>query len=100
MTSCDIPIYLPRVSPNVAHRLLIFTLIVGANGGMRACVLCGPEPSLTDVQEKLVERWVAAEYFYSSLSGKRPHLGYTRGITPKRVTSAGVHISECFCGKR
>ena len=50
------PVYLPQVSPNVAHRLLIFTLVVGKLGGMRVCVLCGPEPSLADVQEKLVDR--------------------------------------------
>uniref|UniRef100_H2Z6H7 FUZ/MON1/HPS1 first Longin domain-containing protein n=1 Tax=Ciona savignyi TaxID=51511 RepID=H2Z6H7_CIOSA len=56
VTSCDIPIYLPHSSPNIPHRLLVFTLVsgVGAKSGVRACVLCGPEPSLTQVQDTLV----------------------------------------------
>nr|XP_039272521.1 protein fuzzy homolog [Styela clava] len=62
-TSCDIPVYLPHSSPNIPHRLLLFTLIsAGATrglgeGGVRACVLCGPEPSLMEVQNRLVQRF-------------------------------------------
>uniref|UniRef100_F7A2I6 Protein fuzzy homolog n=1 Tax=Ciona intestinalis TaxID=7719 RepID=F7A2I6_CIOIN len=57
ITSCDIPIYLPHSSPNIAHRLLVFTLVsgVGVKSGVRVCVLCGPQPSLTQVQETLLE---------------------------------------------
>ncbi|XP_078486725.1 protein fuzzy homolog [Ciona intestinalis] len=57
ITSCDIPIYLPHSSPNIAHRLLVFTLVsgVGLKSGVRVCVLCGPQPSLTQVQETLLE---------------------------------------------
>lgn len=41
-TSSDYPVFLPRGSPNVAHRLLRFQLLPGAD----VCILCGPTPSL------------------------------------------------------
>ncbi|CAG07106.1 unnamed protein product, partial [Tetraodon nigroviridis] len=48
--SCDYPVFLPRGSPNVAHRLLRFQLLPGAN----VCILCGPSPSLHGAQTGLV----------------------------------------------
>ncbi|XP_030631912.1 protein fuzzy homolog [Chanos chanos] len=50
MSSCDYPIYLPHGSPTVAHRLLRFQLLPGVD----VCVLCGPSPSLHQVESELV----------------------------------------------
>ncbi|CAG5896572.1 unnamed protein product [Menidia menidia] len=48
--SCDYPVFLPQGSPTVAHRLLRFQLLPGAD----VCVLCGPTPSLHKAQAELV----------------------------------------------
>ncbi|XP_048473585.1 protein fuzzy homolog isoform X2 [Rhincodon typus] len=52
-TSRDYPIYLPHGSPTVPHRLLTFQLVPG----VEVCLLCGPSPSLQQVQTELVERF-------------------------------------------
>ncbi|KAM6918495.1 protein fuzzy homolog [Xenentodon cancila] len=51
--SCDYPIFLPQGSPTVAHRLLRFQLLPGAD----VCVLCGPTPSLHRAETELVGRF-------------------------------------------
>ncbi|KAM4604796.1 protein fuzzy homolog [Polymixia lowei] len=48
--SCDYPVFLPQGSPTVAHRLLRFQLLPGAD----VCVLCGPTPSLHKAESDLV----------------------------------------------
>ncbi|XP_038639581.1 protein fuzzy homolog [Scyliorhinus canicula] len=52
-SSRDYPIYLPHGSPTVPHRLLTFQLVPG----VEVCLLCGPAPSLQQVQTELVERF-------------------------------------------
>ncbi|XP_008283497.1 protein fuzzy homolog [Stegastes partitus] len=51
--SCDYPVFLPQGSPTVAHRLLRFQLLPGAD----VCVLCGPTPSLHRAETGLVGRF-------------------------------------------
>ncbi|XP_069013758.1 protein fuzzy homolog [Embiotoca jacksoni] len=51
--SCDYPVFLPQGSPTVAHRLLRFQLLPGAD----ACVLCGPTPSLHGAETGPVGRF-------------------------------------------
>lgn len=51
--SCDYPLFLPQGSPTVAHRLLRFQLLPGAD----VCVLCGPTPSLHRAESGLVGRF-------------------------------------------
>lgn len=51
--SCDYPVFLPQGSPTVAHRLLRFQLLPGAD----VCVLCGPTPSLHKAESGLVVRF-------------------------------------------
>ncbi|KAM9789635.1 protein fuzzy homolog [Neosynchiropus ocellatus] len=51
--SCDYPVFLPQGSPSVAHRLLRFQLLPGAD----VCVLCGPTPSLHRAESELVGRF-------------------------------------------
>ncbi|KAM8850360.1 protein fuzzy homolog [Spinachia spinachia] len=53
--SCDYPVFLPKGSPTVAHRLLRFQLLPGAE----VCVLCGPTPSLHKAESALVGRFWA-----------------------------------------
>ncbi|KAF7660018.1 hypothetical protein LDENG_00290000 [Lucifuga dentata] len=48
--SCDYPVFLPQGSPTVAHRLLRFQLLPGAD----VCILCGPSPSLQKAESELV----------------------------------------------
>lgn len=50
--SCDYPVFLPQGSPTVAHRLLRFQLLPGAD----VCVLCGPSPPLHAAESGLVGR--------------------------------------------
>lgn len=52
-TSCDYPVFLPQGSPTVAHRLLRFQLLPGAD----VCVLCGPTPSLQRAESGLVRQF-------------------------------------------
>lgn len=52
-TSCDYPVFLPQGSPTVAHRLLRFQLLPGAD----VCVLCGPTPSLQRAETGLVRQF-------------------------------------------
>uniref|UniRef100_UPI00358F0015 protein fuzzy homolog isoform X2 n=2 Tax=Myxine glutinosa TaxID=7769 RepID=UPI00358F0015 len=52
-TSRDIPVYLPRTSPNVPYRLLTFLLLPG----VEVCLLCGPQPSLLHIENELLERF-------------------------------------------
>ncbi|KAM4727744.1 protein fuzzy homolog [Anableps anableps] len=51
--SCDYPVFLPQGSPTVAHRLLRFQLLPGAD----VCALCGPTPSLQKAETELVGRF-------------------------------------------
>lgn len=51
--SCDYPVFLPQGSPTVAHRLLRFQLLPGAD----VCMLCGPTPSLHTAESRLVVRF-------------------------------------------
>lgn len=51
--SCDYPVFLPQGSPTVAHRLLRFQLLPGAD----VCVLCGPTPSLYRAESVVIRFW-------------------------------------------
>uniref|UniRef100_T1JJ89 Protein fuzzy homolog n=1 Tax=Strigamia maritima TaxID=126957 RepID=T1JJ89_STRMM len=48
MTTRDIPIFLPVESPSVPHRLVTFCLLPG----VEVCVLCGPTPSITEMEKR------------------------------------------------
>ncbi|XP_013390800.1 protein fuzzy homolog [Lingula anatina] len=59
----DIPIFLPHGSPKVPHRLLTFQLVQG----VEVCVVCGPTPSLAELQREVDRFWrTAFEYLKSS----------------------------------
>ncbi|XP_007492709.1 protein fuzzy homolog isoform X1 [Monodelphis domestica] len=49
----DYPVYLPHGSPTVPHRLLTLMLLPGLD----LCMLCGPQPPLSQVEPQVLERW-------------------------------------------
>uniref|UniRef100_A0A8B9YHH3 Fuzzy planar cell polarity protein n=1 Tax=Bos mutus grunniens TaxID=30521 RepID=A0A8B9YHH3_BOSMU len=49
----DYPVYLPHGSPTVPHRLLTLTLLPD----LELCLLCGPQPPLSQLDAQLLERW-------------------------------------------
>lgn len=50
VAASDTPVYLPNGSPVVPHRLIIVTLIER----VQVAIVCGPEPSLHDIQTKYI----------------------------------------------
>lgn len=52
-TTCDIPVFLPYKSPNVAFRLVSVTLI----NHIEVLALCGPNPELTEIERFAVQCW-------------------------------------------
>ncbi|XP_059152757.1 protein fuzzy homolog [Physella acuta] len=55
-SSRDVPIYLPQGSPNIPHRLLTFELL----RHVEVCLICGPTPSLTDMEREIGRFWTPA----------------------------------------
>ncbi|CAG5130731.1 unnamed protein product, partial [Candidula unifasciata] len=55
-SSRDVPIYLPQSSPTIPHRLLTFELLAH----VEVCVICGPTPSLADLQREIPRFWSSA----------------------------------------
>ncbi|CAD5122262.1 DgyrCDS10707 [Dimorphilus gyrociliatus] len=53
----DFPIFLPHSSPTVPHRLVTFELLKD----IEVCLICGPSPSLLELQS-MVERFWRAVY--------------------------------------
>ncbi|XP_060604076.1 protein fuzzy homolog isoform X1 [Ruditapes philippinarum] len=52
-SSRDVPVFLPDASPSVPHRLMTFQL----TRHIEVCVLCGPSPSLADLEEEVGRFW-------------------------------------------
>ncbi|GFG29756.1 hypothetical protein Cfor_03331 [Coptotermes formosanus] len=54
--ACDVPVFLPCKSPAVPFRLVVCGLV----GGIQICALCGPTPSLTEVEHVSIQCWKGA----------------------------------------
>ncbi|XP_063975612.1 protein fuzzy homolog [Diachasmimorpha longicaudata] len=52
-STCDLPVFLPKMSPNVAFRLISVTLIKG----IQVLALCGPRPDLIEVEKTVIQHW-------------------------------------------
>ncbi|CAD6230476.1 GSCOCG00006776001-RA-CDS [Cotesia congregata] len=52
-TACDFPVFLPKMSPNIAFRLITITLIEG----VQILALCGPKPDLTEIEKTAIQCW-------------------------------------------
>ena len=66
----DIPVYLPKASNTIAHRLLIFQLVQGVD----LMVMCDSEPSLAEAQEMVRTFWTPIKDRFSGLSLQVPRL--------------------------
>lgn len=64
----DIPVYLPKASNTIAHRLLIFQLVEGVD----LMVMCDSEPSLAEAQEIVRTFWTPIKDRFSGLSLQVP----------------------------
>ncbi|CAB4068011.1 FUZ [Lepeophtheirus salmonis] len=77
-TISDIPIFLPIKSPTVPFRLVSAELI----HGVRVAVLCGPSPSLEEINFQLCKQW------HSSFSLLRSvHAIIPRGFPPFQINT-------------
>ncbi|XP_034941565.1 protein fuzzy homolog [Chelonus insularis] len=52
-SSCDLPVFLPKMSPTIAFRLLSITLV----NGVHVLALCGPKPDLIEVEKLAIQCW-------------------------------------------
>lgn len=64
----DVPVFLPKASNNVAHRLLVFQLVEG----VQVMVLCDSEPSLFEAQEIVRSVWNPVKDKLAGLSSLIP----------------------------
>ncbi|ELU10103.1 hypothetical protein CAPTEDRAFT_17914 [Capitella teleta] len=67
-SSRDIPVFLPISSPKVPHRLMTFSLA----SDVEVCVVCGPKPTLADLQSEVVRFWKSSVDSLASLSRNFP----------------------------
>ena len=90
----DIPVYLPRASNKVAHRLLVFTLLEG----IEVSVLCGPEPPMTVVQGLVEGYWSGMAETLRGCSHTFPRcvpLGLN--FEPSVLAFCLVNLESCRC---
>lgn len=52
-SATDIPVFLPTKSPSVPFRLVSLRLL----GGVDICALCGPSPSLSEIEQTALHVW-------------------------------------------
>lgn len=52
-TSCDLPVFLPKMSPNIAFRLVSVMLIKDVH----ILALCGPHPELIEIEKLTIQYW-------------------------------------------
>ncbi|KAL0274544.1 UNVERIFIED_CONTAM: hypothetical protein PYX00_002647 [Menopon gallinae] len=55
-TSSDVPVFLPRKSPSVPFRLVTLRVI----NGIEISTLCGPSPSLSEIEQSVLHVWRSA----------------------------------------
>uniref|UniRef100_A0A8C4R580 Uncharacterized protein n=1 Tax=Eptatretus burgeri TaxID=7764 RepID=A0A8C4R580_EPTBU len=96
-TSRDIPVYLPRTSPNVPYRLLTFLLLPG----VEVCLLCGSQPSLLHIENELVERFWRPAFDALQLGPALSHRGFVLhtplhpGVLGLLLVNPSVQQSVC-----
>jgi len=64
----DSPVFLPVKSPTVPFRLVVFELAAE----VRVCVLCGPQPSLAELERMVVKHWRPSSSLITSLPALLP----------------------------
>ena len=91
----DTPVFLPVKSPTVPFRLvsseLLSAAVAGAGaGGVTVCVLCGPSPSLVEIETELLRNWKTTYNLVASLQSLHP-----RGFPAQANFD---HVSTTCCG--
>ncbi|XP_050408676.1 protein fuzzy homolog [Patella vulgata] len=95
-SSRDVPVYLPQMSPSVPHRLLTFSLM----NGVDVCIICGPAPSLSQLEKEVGRFWGAAFDSLKSLREVHP-----RNIPPNITLDPNImgfmlingESNRCLC---
>ncbi|XP_023242054.1 protein fuzzy homolog [Centruroides sculpturatus] len=93
--SRDIPIYLPASCPNVCNRLLTFQL----TQGIELCVLCGPNISLSQLEEEIPKHWKAVFEQLKCVSSLHPR-NFPTSVTIDRNILGFILIESrkrCIC---
>ena len=68
----DTPVFLPVKSPTVPFRLVSSELSAVAGVGVTVCVLCGPSPSLVEIETELLRNWKTTYNLVASLQSLHP----------------------------
>ena len=72
----DTPVFLPVKSPTVPFRLvsseLLSTAASSGGAGVTVCVLCGPSPSLVEIETELLRNWKTTFNLVASLQSLHP----------------------------
>ena len=72
LASQDTPVFLPVKSPTVPFRLVSSELSAVAGVGVTVCVLCGPSPSLVEIETELLRNWKTTYNLVASLQSLHP----------------------------
>ena len=64
----DTPVFLPVKSPTVPFRLVVFEL----SSEIQVCVLCGPQPSLAELERMIVKQWKSSSHLLTSIHSTLP----------------------------
>ena len=67
-TLSDTPVFLPVKSPTVPFRLVVYELVED----VQVCVLCGPQPSLAELEKMIVKHWRSSLPNLTSLPRQHP----------------------------
>ena len=67
-TLSDTPVFLPVKSPTVPFRLVVYELVED----VQVCVLCGPQPSLAELERMIVKHWRSSLPALTSLARQHP----------------------------
>ena len=88
----DTPVFLPVKSPTVPFRLVSSELLSpsassGGGAGVTVCVLCGPSPSLVEIETELLRNWKTTFSLVASLQSLHPR-GFPAQANFDHVSSA------------
>lgn len=84
----DTPVFLPVKSPTVPFRLVVVEL----TGDVRVCVLCGPAPSLIDLERMVSKHWRSSMPLLTAVHAALPR-GYPTNLQLDRSILGFVLIN-------
>ena len=88
----DTPVFLPVKSPTVPFRLVSSELSAVAGVGVTVCVLCGPSPSLVEIETELLRNWKTTYNLVASLQSLHPR-GFPAQANFDHVSNCGVVLT-------